>query len=71
MAYFQLQVQAEVKSGPFAVRHKRFIIKSGHYVNVPVYFKPEKSGLFTGHLQLFIVKDKVVLPVALSGRALP
>lgn len=71
MACFQLQVQAEVKSGPFAMRHKQFTIKSGHYVSVPVYFRPEKSGLFTGHLELHIVKEKVMLPVYLMGRALP
>lgn len=68
---FHLQVQAEVKYGPFAVRHKQFTIKSGHYTNVPVYFRPQKSGLSTGQLHLTVLKDKTVLPVSLSGRALP
>ncbi|XP_050736162.1 centrosomal protein of 192 kDa-like isoform X2 [Eriocheir sinensis] len=64
-------VQAEVKSGPFAVRHRQFTIKSGHYINIPVYFKPLKSGLSTGQLQLTVLKDKVLLLVSLSGRTLP
>lgn len=71
LACFLFQVQAEVKSGPFAVRHRQFTIKSGHYINIPVYFKPLKSGLSTGQLQLTVLKDKVLLLVSLSGRTLP
>ncbi|KAG0721765.1 Centrosomal protein [Chionoecetes opilio] len=64
-------VQAEVTNGPFIVRHTQFTIKSGHYVSVPVYFKPQKSGLWTGYLRLTVVKNKMVLSARLSGRSLP
>ncbi|XP_063869324.1 uncharacterized protein LOC135105178 [Scylla paramamosain] len=64
-------VQAEVTQGPFMVRHTRFTIKSGHYACVPVYFRPKSAGLCTGYLQLTVLKNKLVLPVSLTGRALP
>ncbi|XP_042218465.1 uncharacterized protein LOC121863759 isoform X2 [Homarus americanus] len=62
-------VKAEISQGPFTVRHTQFRIKSGHYVSVPVYFRPQTTGLFSCHLKLTVLEDKKVLTVQLSGRA--
>ncbi|XP_066937457.1 centrosomal protein of 192 kDa-like [Macrobrachium rosenbergii] len=63
-------MKAKVSNLPFAVRHHEFVIQPGHYVGVPVYFRPEKAGNFTGQLKLTVVKAKKVLTVQLSGTAI-
>ncbi|XP_047490217.1 uncharacterized protein LOC125039896 [Penaeus chinensis] len=62
-------VRAEVTQAPFAVRHKQFQVKAGHYVSVPVYFRPQTLGLFIGQLSLFVVEEQVLHTVQLSGKA--
>ncbi|XP_071545499.1 uncharacterized protein [Panulirus ornatus] len=62
-------VKAEVSQGPFVVRHTQFRIKPGHYVSVPVYFKPRKTGKFSGQLKLTVLEDQKILTVKLSGKA--
>ncbi|XP_064104083.1 centrosomal protein of 192 kDa-like [Macrobrachium nipponense] len=63
-------MKAKVSNLPFAVRHHEFVIQPGHYVGVPVYFRPEKAGNFAGQLKLTVVKTKKVLTVQLSGTAI-
>ncbi|XP_042870992.1 uncharacterized protein LOC122252547 [Penaeus japonicus] len=62
-------VKAEVTQAPFAVRHKQFQVKAGHYVSVPVYFRPQTPGLFSGQLSLCVVEEQVLHIVQLSGKA--
>ncbi|KAK8727627.1 hypothetical protein OTU49_009657 [Cherax quadricarinatus] len=62
-------VRAVVVKGPFALRHTQFSIKSGHYVSVPVYFRPQKAGMYSGQLMLTVLEEQTILPVQLYGRA--
>lgn len=62
-------VRAEVTKAPFAVRHKQFQVKAGHYVSVPVYFRPQTLGFFTGQLNLNVIEEQVLHTVQLSGKA--
>ncbi|XP_068221313.1 centrosomal protein of 192 kDa-like [Palaemon carinicauda] len=62
-------IKAKISNLPFMVRHHEFEIQPGHYVGVPVYFRPDKPGHFTGQLKLTVVRTNKVLTVQLSGKA--
>ncbi|XP_069180354.1 uncharacterized protein [Procambarus clarkii] len=62
-------VTAGVIKGPFAVRHTQFNIKPDHYVSVPVYFRPQKMGMFSGQLKLVVLEEQKAISVQLYGRA--
>ncbi|XP_018019932.2 uncharacterized protein LOC108676378 isoform X3 [Hyalella azteca] len=62
------QVTAAVTSGvdAFIVKHPQFLVKVGHFVNVPVYFRPRAPGTHQGALRLLAGHDEETL-VVLEG----
>ncbi|XP_076060885.1 uncharacterized protein LOC143036869 [Oratosquilla oratoria] len=63
------QVTARVSSAPFFIRHPQFQIKGGHFVSIPVYFKPQKQGKYTAKLHFVVVEDHKQMNVMLLGEA--
>ncbi|XP_076060884.1 uncharacterized protein LOC143036868 isoform X2 [Oratosquilla oratoria] len=63
------QVTARVSGSPFLIRHPLFQIKSGHFVSIPVYFKPQKKGEYTAKLHFVVLEDHKQIVVTLSGEA--
>ncbi|XP_017329785.2 centrosomal protein of 192 kDa isoform X1 [Ictalurus punctatus] len=56
-------------SEPFYIRHSKYSLRTQHYINLPVQFKPTAIGLFTG-LLLVQTDTDVRLAIELSGEAL-
>ncbi|XP_066539103.1 centrosomal protein of 192 kDa [Hoplias malabaricus] len=55
---------------PFYIKHSKYSLRTQHYINLPVQFKPTVVGKFSGLLLVQTDKD-VKLTVELSGEALP
>ncbi|KAK7084608.1 hypothetical protein SK128_024094 [Halocaridina rubra] len=62
-------IEAKVTTHSFAIRHHQFVIKAGYFVNVPVYFRPIKPGMYAGCLLFTVLKNGKILTVDLSGKA--
>ncbi|MCJ8728567.1 hypothetical protein PDJAM_G00005970 [Pangasius djambal] len=57
-------------SEPFYIKHSKYSLRTQHYINLPVQFKPTTVGQFSGLLQVQTDTD-VKLAIELSGEALP
>ncbi|MCI4374421.1 hypothetical protein PGIGA_G00006070 [Pangasianodon gigas] len=57
-------------SEPFYIKHSKYSLRTQHYINLPVQFKPTAVGQFSGLLQVQTDTD-VKLAIELSGEALP
>ncbi|KAB5586795.1 hypothetical protein PHYPO_G00005640 [Pangasianodon hypophthalmus] len=56
-------------SEPFYIKHSKYSLRTQHYINLPVQFKPTAVGQFSGLLQVQTDTD-VKLTIELSGEAL-
>ncbi|XP_046702949.1 centrosomal protein of 192 kDa isoform X2 [Silurus meridionalis] len=57
-------------SEPFFIKHSKYSLRTQHYINLPVQFKPTAVGQFSGFLLVQTDAD-VKLSIELSGEALP
>ncbi|KAM9489510.1 centrosomal protein of 192 kDa [Clarias gariepinus] len=57
-------------SEPFYIKHSKYSLRTQHYINLPVQFKPTAVGLFSS-LLLVQTDTDVKLSIELSGEALP
>uniref|UniRef100_A0A8B9KIB4 Centrosomal protein 192 n=1 Tax=Astyanax mexicanus TaxID=7994 RepID=A0A8B9KIB4_ASTMX len=55
---------------PFYIKHSKYSLRTQHYINLPVQFKPAAVGQFSGMLHVQTDTD-VKLSVELAGEALP
>ncbi|XP_062847530.1 centrosomal protein of 192 kDa [Trichomycterus rosablanca] len=55
---------------PFYIKHVKYSLRTQHYINLPVQFKPTAVGRFSGSLLVQTDTD-VNLSVELTGEALP
>ncbi|XP_072535710.1 centrosomal protein of 192 kDa isoform X2 [Salminus brasiliensis] len=55
---------------PFYIKHSKYSLRTQHYINLPVQFKPTAVGQFSGMLLVQTDTD-VKLSVELTGEALP
>ncbi|XP_027005077.2 centrosomal protein of 192 kDa isoform X2 [Tachysurus fulvidraco] len=56
-------------SEPFYIKHSKYSLRTQHYINLPVQFKPTTVGQFSG-LLLVQTDTDVKLTIELSGEAL-
>ncbi|KAI5618124.1 centrosomal protein of 192 kDa isoform X2, partial [Silurus asotus] len=56
-------------SEPFFIKHSKYSLRTQHYINLPVQFKPTAVGQFSGFLLVQTDAD-VKLSIELSGEAL-
>ncbi|XP_060778074.1 centrosomal protein of 192 kDa isoform X3 [Neoarius graeffei] len=57
-------------SEPFYIKHSKYSLRTQHYINLPVQFRPTTVGQFSGLLHVQTDTD-VKLAIELSGEALP
>ncbi|KAJ8288500.1 hypothetical protein COCON_G00011590 [Conger conger] len=55
---------------PFYIKHSKYSLRSQHYINIPVQFKPGAAGRYSGSL-LIQADTSSSLAIRLAGEALP
>ncbi|KAI1894107.1 hypothetical protein AGOR_G00112420 [Albula goreensis] len=55
---------------PFYIKHSKYSLRSQHYINLPVQFKPGAAGQYSAVL-LVQTDTSSSLRIQLSGEALP
>ncbi|KAG5857108.1 hypothetical protein ANANG_G00015060 [Anguilla anguilla] len=55
---------------PFFIKHSKYSLRSQHYINIPVQFKPGAAGKFSSSL-LIQADTSASLSIRLTGEALP
>ncbi|XP_067093402.1 centrosomal protein of 192 kDa isoform X1 [Osmerus mordax] len=55
---------------PFHIKHSKYSLRSQHYINLPVQFKPSSEGK---HLSLLLIQSETsgTISIHLTGEALP
>uniref|UniRef100_A0A8C3KTW0 Centrosomal protein 192 n=1 Tax=Chrysolophus pictus TaxID=9089 RepID=A0A8C3KTW0_CHRPC len=54
---------------PFYIKHSKYSLRSHHYINVPVQFKPQAEGIFEGLLAVHTTKYGCI-NIRLCGKAI-
>ncbi|OXB66757.1 hypothetical protein ASZ78_003002 [Callipepla squamata] len=54
---------------PFYIKHSKYSLRSHHYINVPVQFKPQAEGIFEGVLAVHTTKYGCI-QIRLCGKAI-
>lgn len=54
---------------PFYIKHSKYSLRSHHYINVPVQFKPQAEGVFEGLLVVHTTKYGCI-NIRLCGKAI-
>ncbi|XP_021243334.1 centrosomal protein of 192 kDa isoform X2 [Numida meleagris] len=54
---------------PFYIKHSKYSLRSHHYINVPVQFKPQAEGIFEGLLAVHTTKYGCI-KIRLCGKAI-
>ncbi|XP_065609671.1 centrosomal protein of 192 kDa [Cyrtonyx montezumae] len=54
---------------PFYIKHSKYSLRSHHYINVPVQFKPQAEGVFEGVLAVHTTKYGCI-QIRLCGKAI-
>ncbi|XP_062395641.1 centrosomal protein of 192 kDa isoform X2 [Sardina pilchardus] len=56
---------------PFHIKHSKYSLRSQHYINLPVQFKPTSEGSHVGFLVVQVGTSGAKLSIQLVGEAIP